>query len=215
MHESRTASPLAPPTAMRLTVRLTVRLAPQVEVLEQRCVDAEKTKEEAREAAAKVAYIRAYLVVCCASGFIPHFLPPSSSLPTSVRSKRRCGRFTSSALRSWRGGALPPARRRAGRARQRQRKRSKSKNASNAAAEGSPCPRAVWKCRNRADRRLKGPRGLEFSSLGERERGASPQRTHCGVLIPNIGLFPPDCPVYPPPPPNKRSRRQRCSRFIR
>ena len=53
MHESRTASPLAPPTAMRLTVRL----APQVEVLEQRCVDAEKTKEEAREAAAKVTYV--------------------------------------------------------------------------------------------------------------------------------------------------------------
>ncbi len=54
MDESRAASQLASPAAVQLGMRL---ITPQVEVLEQRCVDAEKTKEEAREAAAKVTYM--------------------------------------------------------------------------------------------------------------------------------------------------------------
>ncbi len=74
--------------------------ATQVEVLEQRCTDAEKTKEEAREAAAKVVpplEIVAFVDACYARVH-SH---PSRPFPF-IRSKRKFAKCTSSASRSWR-----------------------------------------------------------------------------------------------------------------
>jgi len=71
---------------LRVTRHIILTAATQVEVLEQRCTDAEKTKEEAREAAAK-----ARSPLCHAS-----HAAPALTFPPPLRSKPRCGTCTSS-----------------------------------------------------------------------------------------------------------------------